>query len=469
MSHRIPLLAAALCVCLAFAPPSWGAETEPPAAPAGTLTEARVLIRTGQFEKALDLLRPLAQAGTVDASVLFALGVAAVGASEKPDVSEDKRDALLDEAIAAFHDMLVARPGLIRIRLELARALFLKGEDSLARRHFEQVLAGEPPAGVALNVQRFLAQIRARKRWSLSLGAAVAPDTNIGAGSDERIVYIPFAGQLLPFRRDADELTTSGIGVSAWLGGEYQYPLGESGTGPRASLWRLRAGGNLSRREYRESRFDQMTLTGHVGPRWLIGRTSEASLLLSGLHHWTGSGIEQPSHHDIGFRVEGRHRISRRTTLNARLSWHRRKYDEQDHRDGPTADISVGAGWLASQTLRIDAGIGWGRERTETERWRNSRRWVRLGATAILPWGFTVSGSGMLRWTGYEGNWAPFVPGGAERSDLTRTIRLFAHNRALTLEGFSPQLSVTREDRTTNAQLHDYQRTFGELRFVRLF
>ena len=57
----------------------------------------------------------------------------------------------------------------------------------------------------------------------------------------------------------------------------------------------------------------------------------------------------------------------------------------------------------------------------------------------------------------------------APRSDLTRTIRLFAHNRALTLEGFSPQISVTREDRTTNAQLHDYQRTFGELRFVRLF
>ena len=53
--------------------------------------------------------------------------------------------------------------------------------------------------------------------------------------------------------------------------------------------------------------------------------------------------------------------------------------------------------------------------------------------------------------------------------DITRTIRLFAHNRALTLEGISPQISVTREDRTTNAQLHDYQRTFGELRFVRLF
>ena len=73
--------------------------------------------------------------------------------------------------------------------------------------------------------------IRARKRWSLRLGAtALAPpnDTNIGAGSDERIIYInTVAGQPhLPFRRDQEELTTSGIGVSAWLGGEYQYAAG---------------------------------------------------------------------------------------------------------------------------------------------------------------------------------------------------------------------------------------------------
>ena len=129
----------------------------------------------------------------------------------------------------------------------------------------------------------------------------------------------------------------------------------------------------------------------------------------------------------------------------------------------------MGVGWVASPTLRIDAGLGWGKERPERERERHSRRWVQLGATALLPWGFTVGGSGRLRWADYEGDWFPFTAAGAPRSDLTRTIRLFAHNRALTLEGFSPQLSVTREDRTTNAQLHDYQRTFGELRFVRLF
>ncbi len=408
-------------------------------------------------------------AAAQDMSALFRRGVAAVEQSQQPGLPEKNREQLLDAAIAVFHAMLVRQPGLVRVRLELARAFFLKEEDRLARRHFEQVLAGNPPAGVALNVNRFLNRIRARKRWSLRVGMALAPDTNIGAGSDERIIYIDVGGQRLPFTRDAEELTTSGIGLSAWLGGEYQLPLGGSATGPGASQWRLRAGGDISRKEYKESRFDQTVVAGHVGPRWLIGRGSEVSLLLAGLHQWTGKALEEPSHHDIGLRIEGKHRVNFRTTLNARASRLERRYDTVEGRDGPTTEISLGAGWLASPTVRVDASLGWGRERPETERWRNTRRWGRIGATAVLPWGFTVGGSGALRWTDYEGSWLPFVEGGGERRDLTRTIRLFAHNRALTVQGFSPQVSVTQEQRSTNAQLHDYERTFGELRFVRLF
>ena len=447
--------------------PAWSAGQDAPSmeaaarATAQVADAARALMRQGRFADTLAILRPQAQGRTVDADVLFHIGIAAIGASQATGVSEDERDALLDEAIAALRKMLVRRPELIRVRLELARAFFLKGEDSLAKRHFEQVLAGKPPAGVVLNVNRFLNQIRARKRWSLRVGASLLPDSNIGAGSDERIIYINFAGQRLPFRRNQEELTTSGVGISAWLGGEYQYPLGPQ--------WRLRGGGDVSRREYRASEFDQLTVSGHVGPRWLIGRGSEASLLLTGLHQWTGSGLEEPSHYDVGLRVEGRHRLTPRTTLTARLARAERRYDDEENRDGPIVDVSLGTFWVALPTLRLDAGLGWGRERPDLERFRNSSRRVHVGATAALPWGFTVGGSGTLRWTDWEGNWLPFVEDGGPRRDLTRTLRLFAHNRALTLEGFSPQVSVVKEDRTSNAQLHDYERIFGELRFVRLF
>ena len=80
-----------------------------------------------------------------------------------------------------------------------------------------------------------------------------------------------------------------------------------------------------------------------------------------------------------------------------------------------------------------------------------------------------MGAGGELRWTAYEGNWFPFTLDGAPREDRIRSLRASVHNRAFTLYGFSPQLSLVNEVRTTNAQLYDYERTGGELRFVRQF
>ena len=384
---------------------------------------------------------------------LFREGMIAVEAAQKPGLSEAARDILLDEAIAAFRAMLVADPGLARVRLELARAFFLKGEDRLARQHFERVLAGSPPPAVVYNVRRFLAEIRARRRWSLHFGFALAPDTNIGGSSDQRIITI----YGLPFERDAEDLATSGIGASVWGGWAYQHPIGER--------FRARVGIDASVRDYAGSRFDRVFLAAHAGPRWLVDRDTDASLLASARRHWSAGA---PDHDALGSRLEGAHRLTRRLTANARASWHERSYRTQTHLDGPAVDVSLGAAWVVTPTLRADAAAGWGRDRPEMERWRHERRWLRLGATTALPKGFTVGASGELRLADYEGNWFPHTLG-EPREDRTYSIRLSVHNRAIAWKGFSPQLSLVHEVRDTNAQLYDYERTGGELRFVRVF
>ncbi len=458
---RFRLACLALAAGLVLAIPAVAATDEgqefraPSVTGSNSTAAARALINRGRYDEALAILRPLAERnGTAGTNARFLTGLAAIGAAQKPDAEEDARNRLLDEAIDAFRAILVDRPDLVRVRLELARAFFLKREDKLAARHFQQVFAGSPPAPVVLNVNRFLAQIRARKRWSLHVGFALAPDTNIGAGSDEEIIYI----HGLPFRRDAQELTTSGIGLSAWAGGEYQQPL--------ADRWRLRAGGDVAIREYKESRFDRTTIAGHLGPRWLIDRNTEASALASARKHWIGG---EPDHQDLGLRLEARHRLDRRTTASLRTSWHERSYDRQEHLDGPTADISLAGRHALTPTVLADASFGWGYEKPETERYRHKRYWLQAGVTVDLPGGFTVGGSGTLRWANYEGNWFPFTTTGASRNDITRSLRLSAYNRAFSFEGFSPQVSLVREDRTSNAQLYGYERTSGELRFVRLF
>ena len=351
------LRALAVAACVLSAAPALAA----PASPAAGMSEARAAIRDGRFDEALGILRPLA--GT-HGNARFLLGLAAVGAAETPDIDEDRRTALLDEAIAAFHTMLVSRPDLIRVRLELARAFFLKGEDGLAKQHFERVLAGKPPSGVVLNVNHFLAEIRARKRWTMFVGFALAPDTNIGGQSDERIIWIHGLG----YRRDQKQLTSSGIGVSAWAGGEYQYPL--------ADRWRLRAGGDVWRREYRKREFDRMNAGAHLGPRWLIGRAAEASLLATVRRSWSGP---DPEYRDLGLRAEATGRLNRRTTGAVRASWAGRRYDESTHLDGPVTDVSLRAGHVLTPTLRADGEAGWSRSRPATRRWRSTGRWLRLG------------------------------------------------------------------------------------------
>ena len=251
-------------------------------APTEGMEEARALVDAGRFAEALDILGPLVSSNVVEANAVFLYGLAALGASQHPKVSEENREALLKEAIGAFHSMLLAEPGLLRVRLELARAFYLKGDDGLARRHFILVLGANPPEPVVANVRRFLLEIEGRGRWSYRLGAALAPDSNIGGTSDERTIYI----FNLPFERDIEELTTSGIGVSVWGGAEYQKPLSER--------VRLRAGAEFARREYGGSQFDQLFVGTHLGPRLQLDGDTGLSVLASARQRWLGT-VPDPS------------------------------------------------------------------------------------------------------------------------------------------------------------------------------
>ena len=216
-------LAAATILLLAVQAPAAAEGGLPPDEGAAI---ARELFDAGRPDQALEMLRPLARSHPGHANVWFLLGLTAIEASRMPGVSETDRAALLDEAIATLHAMLADRPELVRVRLELARAFFYKGEDSLARGHFRRVLAGDVPDAVKANVQRFLIQIRARRRWTMYMGMALLPDSNIGGGTDEEVIYIDFNGVELPFDFTPEEdQMASGLGASLWAGGEYQHPL----------------------------------------------------------------------------------------------------------------------------------------------------------------------------------------------------------------------------------------------------
>lgn len=418
------------------------------------VVHARVMVGNGAYEAALKLLRTLGQARADDVEVLFLTGLAAMGLAEDREEGAE-RDALLDEAISALRTILVDRPELVRVRLELARAFYLKGRDRLAREEFERVLAGGPAPPVVANVSLFLREIRKRKRWTSYFGASLTEDSNLGSTSDSEFIYI-FG---LPFRRDAESRRIkSGTGVVAWGGVEYQHPLAER--------WKLRAGTDLVRHEFAHSDFDRTHAAAHLGPRWLVTEDTEMSLLAQAGQSWTAG---KPQNHTLGGSFEVRRRFFRRLRTRGEVSWQHRDFDSSEHLDGPLLGLVGSATWYPSATMRVGGGLGYNRSRPTSIPWRNATRWGRLGVSVALPRGFVVGGGAEARFTRFDGRWGLFTPGGVPREDRTRIFRATLYNRLFTLYGFSPQLAAVHEQRGSNAQLYDYRRNRFELRFQRQF
>ena len=417
------------------------------------------------FTEALSILRPLALDQSDDSQqldALFLLGLAALGAGEHPEITKAERKDYLNEAIDAFHRILVVQPELVRVRLELARAFYVKGDDRLSRKEFERVLAGELPPPVVANVRTFLASIRQRRRWSGYFGMAMAPDTNIsGSATDETVHLYDFfnfvPGSTLEANYEPD--IRSGVGIRAWGGGEYEHPLS-----PRV---RLRAGGGASRTEYEGRDFDGTSLFAHGGPRWLASQRTDMSLLASARRSWSGG---EPQYQDLGARFELSHFLSRRVLVRTQASHHQRSHDEDTHLDGPRSNFSLAGLWQATPIMVLEATVDLSREQTDRELWRNGSQSVGLGTSIDLPRGFTVGLNGGYRWTNYDGRGStlPWIASEDSRRDRTQTLSISLYNRGFTLQGFSPKLVVTRETRESNAQLQDYEKTRAELQFVRL-
>ena len=415
---------------------------------------ARSMVEAGRFEEALHALRPLAPDHPDRTDVLFLIGLAAIEASGRPGLGSRDRTELLAEAIMVLRAILVDRPGLVRVRLELARAHFLNGDDDLSRNHFEYVLATGPPTAVVANVRQFLVAMEARRRWSGQVGVSIASDSNVGAASDADTIYI-FG---LPFRRDAGSGATSGAGLHVWGGGEYRHPL--------SARMSMRTGFDVSHREYPGSDFDQTSLSVHVGPRWIVTEDAEVSVLASTRGRWTAG---EPQSRGFGIRVEAQRDFTGGLKMRARVSGHRRVFPRNEQLNGSHHAVSLSGTWLTTPTMQTTAMIGHAWEHTRALRWRNSGLLARVGSSFALERGFTLGLQLELRRTRYQGNWFPFTPGGAPRRDRARTLQASMLNRSFTVNGFSPQLVLVNETRKSNAQLYDYKRNRLELQFIRQF
>ena len=342
------------------------------------------------------------------------------------------------QAAERFEAILALRPGLTRVRLELARAYYAAGRDEKARYHFGSALADELPSSVEAAVEGFLRRIDARRRWSISFSAAVLPETNPARRTEREIVSI--GG--VPFRLNPDARASSGVGGFVSAGFSFSPTVAED----------LRAVLAISTaaKVYRQSEWNDVTVSGEAGAARLFDGGSAAGGLRFGHRRVSGD-----SHYrSIGPWMRTTLRLSKSVRLDLPLSAEYRRHDAYDNHDGwrvtsvPRLLYALD-GQTAVETEPILEAVG-----AKTAHHRYRLVGIGLRFSRAFEGGLSVSAGPSIEFRRHAARDPLF---GKRRSD--RKIRLSGRvlHRSLQYRGFAPYVGYSFETGRSNIPIHEYR------------
>jgi len=359
------------------------------------------------------------------------------------------------DAVNIYRSMLVQRPELTRVRLELARTFFLMKDDANARFHFELVLAEDLPEAVIKNIQNFLFAIRKRKQWQINSYIALAPDTNISAAPDTDTIDL-FG---LPFQLSEDAQETSGVGVIGSLGFDYFWRLGE-----RTSL---KTGANVYHTQYGNSQFNDTFLSGNIGPRFVFDKTA-VTVQATGYRRWFGGDA---LNYAAGGQVLVDHVLSRRWRVDANLGWQELRYDRSELQNGRlwTGLLRFGYSLTSSSLVHLISGVT--REQTQDVSFSNTSWRLGVGYYKDFGEGFTLYIKPEILLRDYDGVSIANAgeTNGGDRQDTRYSIETNITKRDWSIWNFALVLSYTFTRNDSNIEFFKYNRHRVQIGFTRTF
>ena len=387
----------------------------------------QLLFRAGRIEDARKLLeraRPENEEERIERLFLLGLIDARLGFSRR--------------AAQRFETILAQRPELTRVRLELARVYHSLGRDDKARFHFEASLADDLPSSVEAAVEGFLNRIDARKRWSLSLSAAVVPESNPAKRTGRERIRI--GG--VPFRLNPDARESSGIGYLVTTGASFSPALADDLRGVFAVF--------SAAKLYKQPDWNDVSLNGEIG----LARLFDAGTVSGGLRLGRRWLATDPDRREAGPWMRGRLRLSPASRLEVNLSAVNRDHYRQDARNGWR--FSARPAWTyvlrapTSIETSLDLELVGARER------RHASRTAALGITVSHAFrgGLSVSPSLSAQVRRHGGPDPLFLK---TRRDRQFRIAVNILHRALQYRGFAPYAGYSFEWNHSNIPINTYR------------
>jgi hypothetical protein len=352
-------------------------------------------------------------------------------------------------AEAMFRRLLDRDPKLLRVRLELARTLYMERKDEQADYHFRLASAEHPPVLVVSNILRFRQAIRARRSWRFNMDFGLSPDSNVNSATDKETVDV----YGLPFRLDPSARSKSGMGRFAGIDASLR--LNRSGKVPIY----VGAYGRWTR--YRDHRFDDAYAGAEAGPELSVagGRLRATA---TALERWYG---ERPLVKSVGGRFDYEKLIGGKWTFGGTLLVRHNDYARRRDVDGwdaaalASVDRTIGATTLGSGWIGVernsanDPGQGF---------WRGQFGFGILKeiGSGLRP-KLTIDVARQL-------NDAPLAPFGKQR-DWLLDASFSIYKRDWNFGGFAPSLGVTATRNISTLTLYDQKRLRGEVRLTKAF
>ena len=395
-----------------------------PSAGPSDMQSGRMLIRAGRLEHAHAFLEQAHTANDHEwIERLFLLG------------QIEMRLDLPRRAAERFETILARRPGLTRVRLELARAYFLSGRDDKAKYHFSSSLSGNLPSTVEDAVEDFLRTIDARKRWSVSFAASVLPETK---RPDREIVLI--GG--VPFRLNEDARASSGVGGLFSAGVSFSPAIADDVRGVLAA--------SAAAKLYERSDWNDTTVSGDVGLTRLFDTGSVSGGLRVG-RRWSAG---DPFHRSLGPWTHARLRLSGSTDLGVALSAEYRTHDERRNRDGWR--IAASPRFLHIPDSRTSIQVEPTFELVDAKTGHHGSRLFGFATTFSRAFdnGLSVSltpSANVRRFADKD----PLF--GERRADRNVRLSVRVLHRSLRYGGFAPYVGVSWERNRSNIPIHEFR------------
>ena len=403
---------------------------EPPRAPVDSPTDisaiqiGRMLIRAGRLQHARAFLE---QANPADehewTERLFLLG------------QIELRLGMPRRAAERFETILARRPGLTRVRLELARAYFLSGRDDRARFYFNSSLADDLPSSVEDAVEGFLRTIDARKRWSASFSASLLPDTR---RSDREVILI--GG--VPFRLSEDARASSGVGGLVSAGFSFSPAFADDLHGVLAI--------SAAAKRYERSDWNDSTVSGDIG----LSRLHDTGSVSGGLRLGRRWSAGERFHDSLGPWARASWRFSDSTRIGAALSAAYRSHDQGRNRDGWRIVASPRIlHFLDNRTsIAVEPTLEW----VDAKTGHLASRLIGLGTTVSRAFdgGLSVTLSPSAHSRRHVSEDPLFA-----RKRVDRFVRLSIQvlHRSLQYRGFAPYIGYSLERNRSNIPIHEFR------------